>query len=464
MELNTDTIAAVSTAPGVGGIAVIRISGPQALPIFAQIWKGKGLNDAQTHTAHFGTIADSLGRQIDECVATLFRAPKSFTGEDTVEISCHGSEFIQREILHAVIRAGARTAEPGEFTRRAFLNGRMDLAQAEGIADLIAASSRAAHDIALSQTKGAFSASLESMRAKLTELASLIELELDFSEEDVEFADRTRLLSLAEEILGTIERLTESYSAGQAMREGIDVAIAGMPNAGKSTLLNCLVADDKAIVSDIPGTTRDTIEATAVRHGLLFRFIDTAGLRQTDDTIENLGIRRAITALQKSRYVFWLIDPTADIAPQMKLLHTHTESLPADRILILINKYDIAPDAATGLRNAISNTGIAQDNIFLVSAAEGTGTEKAIETIANKTTSGYDPMRETVIANARHYETLTRAADSLQRTIDGLTSGLPSDFVAQDLRETLTHLGTITGSITTPDLLTTIFSRFCIGK
>ena len=282
MELNTDTIAAVSTAPGVGGIAVIRISGPQALPIFAQIWKGKGLNDAQTHTAHFGTIADSLGRQIDECVATLFRAPKSFTGEDTVEISCHGSEFIQREILHAVIRAGARTAEPGEFTRRAFLNGRMDLAQAEGIADLIAASSRAAHDIALSQTKGAFSASLESMRAKLTELASLIELELDFSEEDVEFADRTRLLSLAEEILGTIGRLTESYSAGQAMREGIDVAIAGMPNAGKSTLLNCLVADDKAIVSDIPGTTRDTIEATAVRHGLLFRFIDTAGLRQTE--------------------------------------------------------------------------------------------------------------------------------------------------------------------------------------
>ena len=282
MELNTDTIAAVSTAPGVGGIAVIRISGPQALSIFAQIWKGKGLNDAQTHTAHFGTIADSLGRQIDECVATLFRAPKSFTGEDTVEISCHGSEFIQREILHAVIRAGARTAEPGEFTRRAFLNGRMDLAQAEGIADLIAASSRAAHDIALSQTKGAFSASLESMRAKLTELASLIELELDFSEEDVEFADRTRLLSLAEEILGTIGRLTESYSAGQAMREGIDVAIAGMPNAGKSTLLNCLVADDKAIVSDIPGTTRDTIEATAVRHGLLFRFIDTAGLRQTE--------------------------------------------------------------------------------------------------------------------------------------------------------------------------------------
>lgn len=290
MELNTDTIAAVSTAPGVGGIAVIRISGPQALPIFAQIWKGKGLNDAQTHTAHFGTIADSLGRQIDECVATLFRAPKSFTGEDTVEISCHGSEFIQREILHAVIRAGARTAEPGEFTRRAFLNGRMDLAQAEGIADLIAASSRAAHDIALSQTKGAFSASLESMRAKLTELASLIELELDFSEEDVEFADRTRLLSLAEEILGTIGRLTESYSAGQAMREGIDVAIAGMPNAGKSTLLNCLVADDKAIVSDIPGTTRDTIEATAVRHGLLFRFIDTAGLRQTDDTIDRKSV------------------------------------------------------------------------------------------------------------------------------------------------------------------------------
>ena len=280
----------------------------------------------------------------------------------------------------------------------------------------------------------------------------------------MEFADRTRLLSLAEEILGTIERLTESYSAGQAMREGIDVAIACTPNAGKSTLLNCLVADDKAIVSDIPGTTRDTIEATAVRHGLLFRFIDTAGLRQTDDTIENLGIRRAITALQKSRYVFWLIDPTADIAPQMKLLHTHTESLPADRILILINKYDIAPDAATGLRNAIANTGIAQDNIFLVSAAEGTGTEKAIETIANKTTSGYDPMRETVIANARHYETLTVAADSLQRTIDGLTSGLPSDFVAQDLRETLTHLGTITGSITTPTSLTTIFSRFCIGK
>ncbi len=343
MELNTDTIAAVSTAPGVGGIAVIRISGPQALPIFAQIWKGKGLNDAQTHTATSAPLPTRLAARLTNA-SLRFSAHRSHSPEKTLwRFSCHGSEFIQREILHAVIRAGARTAEPGEFTRRAFLNGRMDLAQAEGIADLIAASSRAAHDIALSQTKGAFSASLESMRAKLTELASLIELELDFSEEDVEFADRTRLLSLAEEILGTIERLTESYSAGQAMREGIDVAIAGMPNAGKSTLLNCLVADDKAIVSDIPGTTRDTIEATAVRHGLLFRFIDTAGLRQTDDTIENLGIRRAITALQKSRYVFWLIDPTADIAPQMKLLHTHTESLPADRILILINKYDIAP-------------------------------------------------------------------------------------------------------------------------
>ena len=453
MELNTDTIAAVSTAPGVGGIAVIRISGPQALPIFAQIWKGKGLNDAQTHTAHFGTIADSLGRQIDECVATLFRAPKSFTGEDTVEISCHGSEFIQREILHAVIRAGGTHCRNRENSPAgAFLNGRMDLAQAEGIADLIAASSRAAHDIALSQTKGAFSASLESMRAKLTELASLIELELDFSEEDVEFADRTRLLSLAEEILGTIGRLTESYSAGQAMREGIDVAIAGMPNAGKSTLLNCLVADDKAIVSDIPGTTRDTVEDTAVIAGITFRFIDTAGLRATDDPIERQGVDRAIEALRHARVVLRVEAP--DIEADAEYTALLADAIDDDATIIpVLNKADLPAAGTTDNDAAIRISTITE---------EGAGNLRH----ALAKASGADNVAagSILVTNARHAAALVAASASLDSFLHAIGTSLPTDLAAQDLRQALHHLGAITGAITSPDILSTIFSRFCIGK
>lgn len=465
MELITDTIAAISTPPGTGGIAVIRLAGPDAFHIFSKIWKGADLKDAPSHTAHLGYVIDPEDmRIIDQSVATVFKSPASFTGDDTVEISCHGSDYIQREILHALVRAGARTAQPGEFTQRAFLNRRIDLAQAEGIADLIAASTQGAHDIAMSQTKGAFSSALEGMRRQLIELASLLELELDFSEEDVEFADRTRLLSLAETILATIRSLTESYSAGQAIRDGIEVAIAGMPNAGKSTLLNCLANDDKAIVSDIPGTTRDTIEVSASYCGLLFRFIDTAGLRPTDDAIENLGIDRARTALRKARFILWLIDPTQPLNPQISLLKENTFGTNPENILILINKTDITDRAIEFHNKMLAGTSVPKENTFSISAKNGHGIDTAIAKIAESIVGSYDPRRETVIANARHYEALVRAGESLSRTITGLTDRLPTDMVAQDLRETLSHLGSITGAITTPDLLTTIFSRFCIGK
>ena len=305
------TITAVSTAPGAGGIAVIRISGTKAIEIADSAWKGKSLTDALSHTAHLGKYYSTSGDLLDEAVATIFRAPASFTGEDVVEISVHGSRWIQKEIIADLIRRGAYAAAPGEFTQRAFINGRLDLAQAEGVADLIASSSRAAHKLAISQTRGGFSRELELLREKLVDFASLLELELDFSEEDVEFADRTRLSELGNTIMKKITRLANSYSSGAALKNGVPVVIAGIPNAGKSSLLNLLLSDDKAIVSDIPGTTRDIIEDTAEIDGILYRFIDTAGLRTTSDKVEKLGIERARLQMTKASIIIWIIDPTS---------------------------------------------------------------------------------------------------------------------------------------------------------
>lgn len=473
--MSDTTIAAVATPPGTGGIAVIRLSGTDAVRIFCKVWKGSDPTRWKSHTVHLGNIFDpATGSHVDEVVATLFRAPASYTGEDTIEISCHGSALIQNQITAALIKAGATAAGPGEFTRRAFLNGRIDLAQAEAIADLIAAESKGAHDLALSQTKGEFSKALATLRDRLLNLASLLELELDFSEEDVEFADRTALASTAADILAAVDRLTASYEAGQAFRQGIAIAIAGTPNTGKSTLLNYLAHDDKAIVSDIPGTTRDTIEAEAEYHGLKFRFIDTAGLRETTDKIENLGINRAIERLRSANYVFWLIDPTQPIEPQTALLRHHLDASPeiTSCLYILASKADALPSPTAPCSESIPTTdidcgetsGIGDLPARQISSRTGLGIDGLLSEIARRSTASLDPARDTLIANARHFQALTHAADSLRHLTDAMTAGLPADLLAQHLRETLHHLGAITGAITTPDILTSIFTRFCIGK
>lgn len=491
------TIAAVSTPAGTGGIAVVRISGPDAIEIVGAAWRGKPLKEIAGHTATLGRYVSTSGELIDECLATLFRAPRSFTGEDVVEISVHGSVWIQREIMADLIRRGARAAGPGEFTQRAFLNGRLDLAQAEGVADLIAASSKAAHDLAVSQTRGRFSREFEALRERLIEFASLLELELDFSEEDVEFADRANLRSLTGAILAKVERLADSYASGAVLKDGIPVVIAGIPNAGKSSLLNMLLGEDKAIVTDIPGTTRDVIEDTAEIDGILFRFTDTAGLRESDDMVESIGIERAKEKIRTARIVIWVFDPFADDARQIREIREIMHEDPDRKLIVLVNKSDLAdmknhrmtespdtdelipktghPDnegndtasltegAQRGDDADASFESVIKDAIpFSAKTGEGYGMLK--QRLKKMSYNGYDPGQELIVTNARHYEALTRGAESLRQAIAGIDSNLSADFIAQDVREALHFLGTITGSVTTPDLLTSIFTHFCIGK
>lgn len=493
------TIAAVSTPAGTGGIAVVRISGPDAIEIVGGAWRGKPLKEIAGHTATLGRYVSTSGELIDECLATLFRAPRSFTGEDVVEISVHGSVWIQREIMADLIRRGARAAGPGEFTQRAFLNGRLDLAQAEGVADLIAASSKAAHDLAVSQTRGRFSREFEALRERLIEFASLLELELDFSEEDVEFADRANLRSLAGAILAKVERLADSYASGAVLKDGIPVVIAGIPNAGKSSLLNMLLGEDKAIVTDIPGTTRDVLEDTAEIDGILFRFTDTAGLRESDDMVESIGIERAKEKIRTARIVIWVFDPFADDARQIREIREIMHENPDRKLIVLVNKSDLAgeknhrmtesPDTdklipKTGhLHNEGNDTASLTDgsqtqrgddadasfesvikDAIPFSAKTGEGYGMLKQRLKEMSYNGYDPGQELIVTNARHYEALTRGAESLRQAIAGIDSNLSADFIAQDVREALHFLGTITGSVTTPDLLTSIFTHFCIGK
>ncbi len=463
-----DTIVAISTPTGVGGIAVVRVSGPDSLAIVQKMWQGKNLSKWGSHTAHLGKLIQSDGSLLDEVVATAFLAPNSFTGEDTVELSLHGSRWIQRQVVEELIAHGARAAEPGEFSCRAFKNGRMDLAQAEGIADLIAASSKAAHRLAASQMSGAFSRRLDSLRHQLIEFASLLELELDFSEEDVEFADRQRLTDLATETLTEVKRLAESYGAGRAFKEGIPVAIAGAPNAGKSTLLNLLLEDDKAIVSDIPGTTRDIIEDTREINGILFRFIDTAGLRHTDDTIEQLGIRRAEDRINRASIVLWLIDATLPLEPQVSKINEIILKIPQEICnILLINKTDVEEIQASEI---IAKLGAPTRNtekemsILNIAAKTGKGCKALLDILHKTAISGHDIENDLIVTNARHHAALTDGAKALERAIDGLKTGLSADFIAQDVREAIHHLSLLTGAITTDTLLTTVFSSFCIGK
>ncbi len=459
ISFSSDTIVAVSTPPGTGGIAVIRISGPEALDITGSVWRGRSLKSCDSHTAHLGRIVDEQGQTLDEVVATLFLAPNSYTGDDTIEIACHGSRWIQREIVNLLIRSGARGAGPGEFSQRAFINGRIDLAQAEGIVDLISSSSRAAHRLAMMQANGHFSRRLDQLRNQLIEFASLLELELDFSEEDVEFADRVRLSELADRIINEVDRLAASYSAGKAFKEGIPVVIAGQPNAGKSTLLNRLLEEDKAIVSDIPGTTRDIIEDTREIDGILFRFVDTAGLRPTDDTIEQMGIERANQRLQHSAIILWIVDTEADVDSQLDYIKQKQEGINPEIIQHLIfNKIDLS-----GEKNDISGEKIDASSICL-SASTGEGITELISTLISDARSMQTEGSDIMVTNARHYEALIKGGEALRRAHQLLSDNLSADFIAQDVREALHHLGEITGTISTPTLLESIFTRFCIGK
>lgn len=452
------TIAAVSTPRGTGGIAVIRISGPEALSILSKAWRGIDLLSMQSHSAHLGWICDAEGREIDQVVATFFQGPKSYTGEDVVEISCHGSLWIQQAIVTRMVECGAMPASAGEFTRRAFVNGRIDLAQVDGIADMIAASSKAGARLALSQMRGNFSKKLEELRRQLVDLGVLLELELDFSEEDVEFADRSKLIELSRHIRDVVVRLADSYKSGNAFKNGVPVAIAGVPNAGKSTLLNALVGEERAIVSDIPGTTRDVIEDTVEINGILFRFIDTAGLRDSNDTIEKIGVERAKNIIRNASVVLFLFDPTQPIEPQMEVLkeiESYAVSAPdSANLIVLVSKSDL------DFPGAMPREG----DSLKISSVTNSGIEELKERLTAIATGDFNPEQELIVTNARHYDALRQAAEPLGRLIEGLQAGVSADFLAQDLREADRFLGEITGAVTSEEILHSIFARYCIGK
>ena len=467
--MNEDTICAIATAHGMGAIAVIRISGSKAFPIVAQIFQQNGkafdMDKVLSHKAYFGQIVDG-DEMLDEVLATFFKGPHSFTGEDSVEISVHGSVFIQQRLLQLLIAKGCRMAEAGEFTRRAFVHRKFDLAQAEAIADLIASQNAAAHRVAMNQMKGSFSDELKTLRDKLLEITALMELELDFSEEDVEFADRTQLNLLLDQAITHITRLTESFRLGNAIKNGIPVAIVGETNTGKSTLLNALLGEERAIVSDIAGTTRDTIEETLNIDGTLFRFIDTAGLRETDETIEKIGIERSYKKLSEADIVIGMLDATKDYDAMREAARNIVDKtdLTQQILFLLINKID-KKDTEKSLCDRLRydlQIEIGQTEILLISAKQSIGLDELRSKLA-VCKSNFD-TNATLVTNLRHYEALRNALESLNAVKQSLADNIPTDLVAQDLRHALHHLGTITGEVTTDEVLGTIFSRFCIGK
>ena len=457
------TICAISTAPGVGGIAVVRVSGPDAFKICDRIFRpkkaGKSLSTQKAYTLTYGSIVGNNDETIDEVIAAVFRAPHSFTGEDTVEITCHGSTYIQQQILQSLISSGCRIAQPGEYTQRAFMNGKMDLSQAEAVADLIASTSAGQHRLALNQMRGGFSHELKNLREQLLHITSLMELELDFSDhEELEFADRSELSTLAAHIETVISRLANSFSVGNAIKNGIPVAIIGETNAGKSTLLNVLLKD-KAIVSDIHGTTRDVIEDTINIGGITFRFIDTAGIRETHDAIESIGIERTFQKLDQADIVLWMID-AADASLQIAQLSEKILPRSEGKQLILVfNKADLLTDRQFKPTDLPENV----QSIF-ISAKKREHIDKLQDLLIQAAHIPSLSSNDVIVTNIRHYEALTHALESIHRVQEGLSANLSGDFISQDLRECIFHLSDIVGEVTTDQVLGNIFERFCIGK
>lgn len=456
----TDTIIAPATPQGQSAIAVIRLSGTDAIAITDKIFKGKKLSEANSHTIHYGWIVDGE-KEIDEVMVSVFRAPKTFTTEDSTEISCHGSPQLVQAIISLAIKHGAKSAFPGEFTLRAFLNGRLDLSQAEAVADLIHASSTKSSEIALNQLKGHFSSMLKDLRQELIDFAALIELELDFSEEDVEFAHRGRLKDLIHKIITVINPLLDSFRWGNSIKEGIPVAIIGAPNAGKSTLLNTILNEEKALVSDIAGTTRDFIEDTLVIDGIMFRFIDTAGIRETSDVLEGLGIERSKQKLREAEIVLFISDIHKSV--EETIAEFNDLQLTKDQTgVILLNKADTIPAAqAEPKTQSIADRSNVKTMLITAKYKE---TLQPLLSYFSEYIQLHNQAEGTIISNTRHYEALENTKLCLQKVIAGLDSGLSSDFVAMDIRESLFHLGSITGEVSTDDLLESIFSKFCIGK
>ncbi len=461
--IHTDTIVAMATPAGAGAIAVLRLSGSEAINIASSIFtsvSGKELIKQKTHTVHLGNIKDDE-RVIDEVLITVFKNPNSYTGEDVVEISCHGSNYIQQEIIQLCLRKGCRMAQAGEFTLRAFLHGKMDLSQAEAVADLIASDSAASHQLAIQQMRGGFSSEIKKLREELLNFASLIELELDFAEEDVEFANRDEFQKLISKITLVLKRLIDSFATGNVLKNGIPVAIVGEPNVGKSTLLNALLNEERAIVSDIAGTTRDTIEDEIIIGGIGFRFIDTAGIRETVDIIEGLGIKKTFEKIEAAQVVIYLFDAEKFQVSGSKFqveIETIKNKYPLKNLVIVANKVDkLSKEEIENLQSAISN-------LQMLSAKTNQGVEELQHKLLEFVNTGALRNNETIVTNSRHYDAMLKALEEIIKVQDGINSGLSGDLLAIDIRQALYYFGEITGEISNDELLGNIFANFCIGK
>ena len=469
--LYNDSIVALATPSGAGAIAIIRISGAAAIAIGNSVFqsvKGKDLTKQKSHTLHLGHIIDT-NKTLDEVLVSIFKGPHSYTGENTIEISCHGSTYIQQQIIQLLLRKGCRMANPGEFTLRAFLNGKLDLSQAEAVADLISSDNEASHQIAMQQMRGGFSNEIAKLREELLNFASLIELELDFAEEDVEFADRTQFHELLNRIEFVLKRLIDSFAVGNVIKNGIPVAIVGEPNVGKSTLLNALLNEERAIVSHIAGTTRDTIEDELVIGGIGFRFIDTAGIRETEDHIESIGIRKTFEKIEQAQVVLYLVDGSrlsVDGKLETFLLEVGTtrNQFPQKPILVIINKMDlISPENVSIINNKLTTNNQQLTTIY-ISAKENIGVDELKNQLLSFVNTGALRNNETIVTNTRHYDSLLKALDEIQKVKFGLETHLSSDLMAIDIKEALYHFGMITGQVTNDELLGNIFDNFCIGK
>jgi tRNA modification GTPase len=467
-EMNEDVICAISTPPGMGAIAIVRLSGEGSIALTDTIFKspsGKKLTSQPPNTVHFGRIYED-NELIDEVLVTIFHAPHSFTGEESVEISCHGSPYIQQKIVELLLSRGARMAQAGEFTRRAFRSGKFDLSQAEAVADLIASTSQVSHRVAMNQMRGGFARQLNKLREELLQFVSLIELELDFSEEDVEFADRQQLYALTEKIETDIKKLANSFKLGNVIKTGIPVAIIGETNAGKSTLLNVLLNEEKAIVTDIHGTTRDTIEDTINIGGILFRFIDTAGIRQTTDTLENIGIERTFKKIEQASIVLWVIDLTSPEENLRQTAETLIPKLNKKQVILLFNKTDLLSSEESDQKTAIKPHLLPElkaERLF-ISAKTQQNIDQLRSLLVEMAHIPQIGENDVIVTNLRHYEALKKALEAIRRVKKGLDAEISGEFLSQDIRECMFYLGEITGQITTDEILGNIFSHFCIGK